>query len=148
MRHSKASLFLMEIMISILFFSITAAVCIQLFVKAHTINVSTENLSKATYIAQDLSEYYLSGNPAGNVSMKEQMMDHLPPYKTDENHIVIYFSPDWKVCHEEAAKFSAELIFHEDGEYSYMSINLSELGQETPIYSNCVKKHIPRRVLS
>ena len=58
MRNSRASLFLMELMISIMFFAISGAVCIQLFVKAHTINEESAAMSKATLIAQDICEYY------------------------------------------------------------------------------------------
>ena len=36
MNRSKTSLFLMELIIAILFFSLSCAVCIQLFFKAHT----------------------------------------------------------------------------------------------------------------
>ena len=62
MRSSRASLFLMELMISILFFSLSSAVCIQLFVKAHAINETTEDISKATLIAQDICEYFHYAN--------------------------------------------------------------------------------------
>lgn len=34
-RHSKTSLFLMELILSILLFSLCSAICVQLFVRAH-----------------------------------------------------------------------------------------------------------------
>lgn len=146
MRHSKASLFLMEIMLSILFFSITAVVCVQLFVKAHSLNIDTENLSKATFIAQNLSEFYLNGDIFQQKSMREQMVSHLPDYSTSENHIIIFYNKKWVVCKEEEAVFSTELIFHEDGEYTYMSIDISEIKTNEVIYNSCVKKHSQRRI--
>ena len=41
----RSGIFLLELMIVILFFSVTAAVCIQLFVKAHVISQDTRNLN-------------------------------------------------------------------------------------------------------
>ena len=34
--HSGSSLFLMELILAILFFSVASAVCVQLFARAHT----------------------------------------------------------------------------------------------------------------
>lgn len=38
MKHSKSGLFLMELIVAFLFFSLASAICVQLFVKADTIN--------------------------------------------------------------------------------------------------------------
>ena len=39
--QSKSALFLMELMITTLFFALASTVCVQLFVKAHQINRET-----------------------------------------------------------------------------------------------------------
>ena len=52
-RHSRSGLFLIELMICILFFSITAGICIQFFVKSHNMSQDAKNLYQAKY---DLSE--------------------------------------------------------------------------------------------
>lgn len=44
-RHSKSSLFLMEIILNILFFSILATFCVQIFFKGYQLS---ENTKKAT----------------------------------------------------------------------------------------------------
>lgn len=43
-RHSKSSLFLMEIILNILFFSILATFCVQIFFKGYQLSKSTEKL--------------------------------------------------------------------------------------------------------
>lgn len=58
MNKSKTSLFLMELIIVILFFSIASAVCVQLFIKAHEIDTATDKSSHANVIIQNLSECY------------------------------------------------------------------------------------------
>mgnify|MGYP006876971622 CR=1 FL=1 len=42
-RHSRSGLFLIELMICILFFSITAGICIQFFVKSHNMSQDAKN---------------------------------------------------------------------------------------------------------
>ena len=56
--NSKTSLFLMELIISILFFSITGAVCVKLFVNAHVIAQHSVALTNAVMWAQNCSEAY------------------------------------------------------------------------------------------
>lgn len=58
MKHSKTSLFLMEFIVGILFFSIALALCVQLFVKAKTINEESVQKSKAQLIAGYIIENY------------------------------------------------------------------------------------------
>lgn len=58
MKSSKSSLFLMELIISILFFSMTSAACIQLFVKAHLLNVKTTEQNQTVMWTQNLAELW------------------------------------------------------------------------------------------
>ena len=49
-RNSRSGLFLMEMIISILFFSITSAITVQLFVKAHNIaKITLKKLVKTSF---------------------------------------------------------------------------------------------------
>lgn len=147
MRNSRASLFLMEIMMSVLFFSISSAVCIQLFVKAHTLNVHTENLAKATIVAQNLSEYFLNGDTSKNISLREQMLSTLPDHDTIENHVVFYYDDNWNLCKKDTASFLTSLTFHEDADFSYLAIDITTIDKSEDIYHSSVKKHIRRRAV-
>ena len=46
--NTRSSLFLIELIIAILFFSLGSAVCVQAFVKAHTISTEASDLSFAS----------------------------------------------------------------------------------------------------
>ena len=61
-RHSKASLFLMEIMLNILFFSILVTICLQMFIKAHNLSDSTTVLHRAVSTCTSIAEVYQSSN--------------------------------------------------------------------------------------
>lgn len=55
-QHSKAGLFLIELMIAIAFFSVTAAVFLQAFASSHTISQEAEELFHAQSMASSVAE--------------------------------------------------------------------------------------------
>ena len=59
MKHSKSSLFLMELIIALLFFSLASTVCIRLFVKAHSLSAQTVDQNYAVNYAQNMAEAFL-----------------------------------------------------------------------------------------
>ncbi len=60
MKHSRSSLFLMELIVAILFFSLASAVCMQLFAKAHTLSKKSINENHAVNEAVSLAETFLA----------------------------------------------------------------------------------------
>lgn len=62
--HSKTSLFLMELIIAILFFSISGSICVKLFVEAHLLSKASVEINNSVLWAQNVSELFcgLEGN--------------------------------------------------------------------------------------
>lgn len=58
MKHSKTGLFLMELIVGILFFSLASALCIQIFVKADIMNKESQQRGHASRIATRIIENY------------------------------------------------------------------------------------------
>lgn len=58
MKHSKSSLFLMELIIALLFFSLASTVCIRLFVNAHSLSAQTVDQNYAVNYAQNMAEAF------------------------------------------------------------------------------------------
>lgn len=58
MKSSRSSLFLIELTISILFFALASAACIQLFVKAHLLDKNTQELNQTVIWSQNLAELW------------------------------------------------------------------------------------------
>ena len=52
---SKSSLFLIELILAIFFFIIAMAVCLQLFVKAHTLSNDTISMNHAVLWTQNIN---------------------------------------------------------------------------------------------
>ncbi len=67
---SKASLFLMELIMSILFFSLAAALCVRLFVKSHVLSDSSVILNHAVVECESAAEYFYGNN--GYVLFEDQ----------------------------------------------------------------------------
>lgn len=68
-KSSKSGLFLMELILSIFFFSLSGAICVQLFVKSHLISQQSVDLNRAVECCQNVAEVFYGCN--GN---KEEMM--------------------------------------------------------------------------
>ena len=87
-RHS--SLFLIELMISLLFFSLAAAVCIQFFIQAHLLSQQSANLNEAILISQSLAEEFRAKN--GELENQE-----------------VYYDANWNPSTKEMAVFTSQL---------------------------------------
>ncbi len=58
---SKSGIFLMELILSILFFSIAAAVCVKLFVTSHQLSDQSVKLNHAVAMAESIAEAFFMG---------------------------------------------------------------------------------------
>ena len=142
MRNSRASLFLMELMISILFFSLSSAVCIQLFVKAHTINESTEQKSSATLIAQDISEYF--HHTGGE---KESFLSYFAGHENNNSQTFLYFTENGISCTAENAYYTVSLLFGNENSYNTLTFEIHCMDNQEILYSSTLKKSfdIPKK---
>lgn len=104
-RGSNLSLFLMELIVAILFFSLSAAVCVRLFTGAHLMAERTENLSSSVIWSQNLSESF--------TAMKGDLdkISALYPdaYLTDDT-LILFFDDNWETIDETLSDASYEAI--------------------------------------
>ena len=145
MKHSRSSLFLMEMIIAILFFSLASAVCIQLFARSHLLSTQTVNQNHAVIQAQNLAESYLSLE--GNVAAMQDLFS--PSELTDENTLRLAFDSSWTLCTaEDNAGFYAELKSTPAEETGIMKgeITVYDVSTpESPIYTLSVMLHTAER---
>ena len=95
----------MELIIAVFFFSLAAAVCIRLFVSAHTMSEKTTNLSNATVWAQNLAEAFYSCE--GDT---DKITDIYPAAFTTGDSIILFFDKDWNITGESGKDSSYEAI--------------------------------------
>jgi Tfp pilus assembly protein PilV len=145
MKHSRSSLFLMEMIIAILFFSLASAVCIQLFTRSHLLSTQTVNQNHAVIQAQNLAESYLSLE--GNVAAMQDLFS--PSELTDENTLRLAFDSSWNLCADgDSTRFLAELHHTPAGENGIMEavITVYDISApESPVYTLSVMHHTAER---
>ena len=81
----RSSLFLLELMIAILFFCLASAVCVQIFVKAHTTSRETQELNTALEKVSGYTELFLA--------------DAL----TEDTEV--FYDADWQECSKDEASY-------------------------------------------
>jgi hypothetical protein len=114
MGHSKSSLLLMELIISILFFSLASTVCIQLFVRSHTLSSDTVALNNAIIQVQNIAELYSHSD--GNLN---SIRSYYPDARLDETEkcLNIYYDEAWNTSGvTEADAFYYATIVCEDAD--------------------------------
>ena len=93
MKSSRSGLLLIEILMTILFFSIAGAVCLQIYAKAHMIDKATTNSNSADEWVQNISEsYYGCEADMSRIAAIYKDNNILPD---SDNRIMITFDSSW-----------------------------------------------------
>lgn len=142
MKKSKSALFLMELIIVIFFFALTSAVCMQVFVKAHTIDENTQSLNAAvlwsTNAAEIFQEYGNEPEKIGNTLALDNF-----DYDKSRNALNIYFSQQFKLTTKENAVYVFSMMFSEDSRMDYLKCEYISAEKEEIVYSlECKKRKI------
>lgn len=103
MKSSKSSLFLIELITAILFFSLASAACIQLFVKAHLLDVKTQESNQIIMWSQNLAElwYATDGNlvPIYNRLLIDNAPNSYSIQLTDnDSKLTLYMNKEFIFC--------------------------------------------------
>ncbi|MBE5857721.1 MAG: hypothetical protein E7296_09200 [Lachnospiraceae bacterium] len=150
MKTSKTGLFLMELIISILFFALAGTVCIQLFAKAHMLDGKTAAENGAIVKCEDFCEIYygvLDDNPEVKDRMAA-MAKVTGATVNDANDLVIYYDEEFNACEAEGAAYY--LLFRDlgldeaTGLYSgHAKVMYKDPAKQDTIYELTVSKHVP-----
>lgn len=108
---SKSSLFLMELIISLLFFSIAGAVCVQLFLKSHLVGENTVDTTNSILWSQNLAEAFLASNGS-----PQKLNVIFPEGTAAENSFSLYFDGDWESCAPDTAVYQAQLLLFDEAD--------------------------------
>ena len=126
---SKTSLFLIELILMVLFFSLSAAICMRVFADAQVTSRNSKNLSNAALNVQSAAECYkATGGDFSEVSA-------LLGAKEEGGKITLSYSSDWNVTEQPNPDFC--LVMEDMGDRA--SIAVSRLSDEKTIFSVVVK---------
>lgn len=137
---SRTSLVLMELIITILFFSLASAVCVQLFVKAHLTTNKTRELNHALSITQSIAEV-MNGTDGSIKTIKEFYKD----VEGSSDYFVIYYDEDFvQTSDYDNATYAADVTVTHVGNLNNLDICFMRLKGYEEIYTLRSSKYIRR----
>ena len=119
---SKSSLFLLELMISIVFFALAAAGCVQVFAKAHMLSQEAGRLDMAVSAAQSLAEE-CSGS------------------RMEDNQR--YYDELGNVCGKEDGVYLAEILQTEQAGMNQIHITVMDMETQDTLYTLQTASYLP-----
>ncbi|MGN0483036.1 MAG: hypothetical protein ACI4HI_05760 [Lachnospiraceae bacterium] len=138
---SRPMTFLLELLVTILLFSIASAVCIQFFVKAHQISVQTEEWNHGIQICENAAEIFSSGD-----SSFDSLLKQYPNATLAENVFSLFYNKDFQPCDSQNANYYLEVIHAKEGDTAYADIFFRSIDTNSTIYRLHITHHIPRTV--
>ena len=158
----SSSLFLMELIISILFFAVAAAFCVQFIVKSHTISSNAENLASASVECSSVAELiYASDSPAEIVievaavwpeaEFQGSQIAAYPATTADSSpdsaaDFTIYFDSDWEPCSSEDAVYALQTDITYENNMMQGTISAVSAVDGDAIYSLDIKHYVQKEV--
>ncbi|WP_394922754.1 hypothetical protein [uncultured Robinsoniella sp.] len=139
---SKSSLFLIELIIAILFFTVASGICIQLFSKSFLLSQSSKNLSTSSRLVSNTAEVLDSCR--GSL---DEMKSLFPGSVTEGDSIHFYYNASWEECSEADSKFT--LIATVTGNAPAKNVSISSYETDNPeklLYSLATQINIPHTI--
>lgn len=135
---SKSSLFLMEMIVTLLFFSIASAICVQLFAQSHILSRQADELNIAVSVSQSFIEV-MRGTDGGIDAIAEQF-----PYaeRISTSSLEQYYDADYTECSYEDACYVAEVTLSQTNAFQIMDTRFINLETKEIIYELSATKYI------
>lgn len=105
--HSGSSLFLMELILAILFFSVASAVCVQLFARAHTASEQSAALNRAVLAAESAAEAF-----KGAADLDEAARLTGAHAGDAPGVLTAWYDRVWNPCAERDARYRLDILIH------------------------------------
>lgn len=135
---SKASLFLIELIIAIFFFSLTSAICIQLFAGAYSLKEKTNDLNYAVMRAENAAEAFRAcGGSLEDIAA-------LSPEHTSEligNTLSLYYDKSWQPSSRDAGVYKLLLTTIAENGVADGYIVVRRTAQDSPCIYELEVKH-------
>ena len=137
---SKTSLFLMELIITILLFAACGAVCVKLFVTSYVMTKETVELNEAVSIAQGFAEVMRGTD--GDI---DSVMEYYPEaIRGGEGFFEVFYNGDFEVCGYEEAAYVGDVTMTPNGAIQNMEIRIVRLSDYREIYTLDATKYMNR----
>ncbi len=134
---SKTALFLMELIIVILFFSMASAVCMQLFARSHKIGQETRELNHAVAIAQSYAEVM-----RGTDGSMDSILAAFPEAIAEDNYFEVFYDENFHECDPNEAAYVSDVTVTPNGAIQNMEIRIVRLSDYSEIFTLNATKYM------
>lgn len=133
-KSSKSGLFLIELIIAIVFFALTSAVCVQLFVRAHLVSRSSSETTTAVIEARNAAECFrASGGSAEKLA--SLLGSGAPEISGESERYAVYYDGDWqRVSAREKASYELSVDVGSEGGLATAGVAVRRIGEESVIF--------------
>lgn len=144
-RTKSSTLFLLELIFAILFFSIASAVCVQIFVKAHLLSRDAQALQLAVNECTGVAEL-ITTSPSMDII--NERFDLAYPNATGDisSAICIYYNQSLTPCTESEGLYKLTVVPDLADHLLSADIRMTDLQKGKSVYELQVVHHIPQEV--
>lgn len=138
----KSSLFLIELILAIAFFSLASAVCLQLFVKSHLLSRETTQLNTGVNLATSAAEIFRQSN--GDIDTLKELIPELEKEESGSaDFYTAFYNEDGKPCRKSDAVYTLTLVQSQTKDISSAVIEILLTENNTSIYELPVQIYLP-----
>lgn len=151
-RHNNiSSLFLLELILAVLFFSVASALCIQIFTKAHLMSQDARDLNFAVNEVSSMAEQISAGTLHSDTAASSDDTASDPSTQMPDDSLqdaAAYYDSSYASCEKADAVYVLTVHYEPEDTLLKAHISMDTVTDNRNIYTLDVTKHRQRRVES
>lgn len=151
-RHNNtSSLFLLELILAVLFFSVASALCIQIFTKAHLMSQDARDLNFAVNEVSSMAEQISAGTLHSDTAASSDDTASDPSTQMPDDSLqdaAAYYDSSYASCKKADAVYVLTIHYEPEDTLLKAHISMDTIADNRNIYALDVTKHRQRRAES
>ena len=151
-RHNTiSSLFLLELILAVLFFSVASALCIQIFTKAHLMSQDARDLNFAVNEVSSMAEQISAGTLHSDTAASSDDTASDPSTQMPDDSLqdaAAYYDSGYASCEKADAVYVLTVHYEPENTLLKAHISMDTIADNRNIYTLDVTKHRQRRAES
>ena len=151
-RHNNtSSLFLLELILAVLFFSVASALCIQIFTKAHLMSQDARDLNFAVNEISSMAEQISAGTLHSDTAASSDDTASDPSTQMPDDSLqdaAAYYDSSYASCEKADAVYVLTVHYEPEDTLLKAHISMDTVTDNRNIYTLDVTKHRQRRAES
>lgn len=151
-RHNNtSSLFLLELILAVLFFSVASALCIQIFTKAHLMSQDARDLNFAVNEVSSMAEQISAGTLHSDTVASSDDTASDPSTQMPDDSLqdaAAYYDSSYASCEKADAVYVLTVHYEPEDTFLKAHISMDTVADNRNIFTLDVTKHRQRRAES